>query len=56
MSDQQYVYTTYETGGQSRRSGELESVINEYASEGWRISETIEQDGTTTVLLFERRV
>lgn len=56
MSDQQYVYTTYETEVQRGRLGDLEAVISEYASEGWRLSETIESDGTTVGLVFERQV
>ncbi|MFT4922243.1 MAG: hypothetical protein ACI8XM_001456 [Haloarculaceae archaeon] len=56
MSDQQYVYTTYETEVQRRGIGDLEAVVNEYASEGWRVSETLEEDGTTVGLLFERKV
>jgi hypothetical protein len=56
MSDQQYVYTTYETEVQSGRLANLEAVISEYASEGWRLSETIEQNGTTVSLVFERAV
>jgi hypothetical protein len=36
--------------------GNIESVINEYAKEGWRISETLERDGTTIGLIFEREV
>jgi hypothetical protein len=56
MSDQQYVYTTYETEVQSGRLGNLEAVIGEYASEGWRLSETLERNGTTVGLVFERAV
>jgi hypothetical protein len=36
--------------------GNIESVINEYASEGWRLSETFERDGTTIGMVFEREV
>jgi len=56
MSDQQYVYTTHETTPQDREVGDLEAVVNEYASEGWRLSETLERDGTTVGFVFERAV
>jgi hypothetical protein len=54
MSDQQYVYTTHETQG--REVSDLDAIVNEYASEGWRLSETLERDGTTVGLVFERAV
>jgi hypothetical protein len=56
MSDQQYVYTTHETDPQGREVGDFDAVVNEYASEGWRLSETLERDGTTVGLVFERAV
>lgn len=56
MSDQQYVYTTYQANVKRKNLGDLESVINEYASEGWRVSDTIQEDGTTVGLLFEREL
>jgi len=56
MADQRYVYTTHETEARSRKIGNMESIINEYAREGWRLAETLEQDGTTVGLLFEREV
>jgi hypothetical protein len=36
--------------------GDLEAIINEYAREGWRLTETFQRDGTTIGLLFEREV
>lgn len=54
MSDQQYVYTTHELS--DRAMADMEAILNEYAREGWRLSETIERKGTTTGLLFEREV
>jgi hypothetical protein len=56
MSDQQYVYTAHETDARGHDVGDLEAVVNEYASEGWRLSETLTRDGTTVALLFERAV
>lgn len=56
MSDQRYVYTTYATEVERPNLGDLEGVVNEYASQGWRVSETVEQDGTTVGLLFERKI
>jgi hypothetical protein len=34
--------------------GNIESVINEFAREGWRLSQTMERNGTTIALVFER--
>lgn len=56
MSDQRYVYTTHEIGSQGHQIGDLETIVNEYAREGWRLNETLERDGTTAGLLFEREV
>jgi hypothetical protein len=56
MADQRYVYTTHETDTQRGQLGDLETVINEYAREGWRLVDTIDRDGTTTGLVFEREV
>lgn len=56
MADQRYVYTTHATEARSKKMGNLESVINEYAREGWRLSSTLERDGTTIGLVFERKV
>jgi len=56
MAEQRYVYTTHQTEARSRKIGNMESIINEYAREGWRLAETLEQDGTTVGLLFEREV
>jgi hypothetical protein len=54
MAEQRYVYTTHET--QVRELGDLESVINEYAREGWRLVDTVTREGTTVGLLFEREM
>jgi hypothetical protein len=56
MSEQQYVYTTHEISNPGNRMKDLESILNEYAREGWRFSGTVDQQGTTTGLLFERAV
>jgi hypothetical protein len=56
MADQEFVYTTHATETRSNKMNNIESVINEYASEGWRLSETLERDGTTVGLVFERRL
>ena len=55
MAEQRYVYTTHATEARGRKMGNIESVINEYASEGWRLSETFERDGTTYVWIDLRR-
>jgi len=56
MADQRYVYTLHETEARGRKMGNLESIINEYAREGWRLSESLQRDGTTIGLVFERQV
>ncbi|MEF8814075.1 MAG: hypothetical protein V5A55_09685 [Halovenus sp.] len=56
MADQRYVYTLHETEVGGRKMGDLESIINEYAREGWRLSESLQRDGTTVGLVFERQV
>ncbi|SDJ35808.1 protein of unknown function [Halovenus aranensis] len=56
MADQEFVYTTHATETRSNKMNNIESVINEHASEGWRLSETLERDGTTVGLVFERRL
>lgn len=56
MSDQKYVYTTHTLSNPEREIPDLESILNEYAREGWRFDGTVEQQGTTTELLFERAV
>ena len=56
MSDQRYVYTSHGTTAKSGTVGDLEAVINEYAREGWRLHETLEENGTTIGLVFEREV
>jgi hypothetical protein len=50
------VYTTHEIDTVGQSGGDLEAIVNEYAREGWRLSETTEVDGTTTGLVFEREV
>ncbi len=54
MADQRYVYTTHATEVRGGKVRNLESVINEYANEGWRLVETLEREGTTVGLVFER--
>lgn len=54
MVDQTVEYTTHATQARSNNIDNIESVINEYASEGWRLVETLQQDGTTVGLVFER--
>ncbi len=56
MAEQEFVYTTHATETRSRKMDNIESIINEHASEGWRLSETLEQDGTTVGLVFEREL
>jgi hypothetical protein len=34
----------------------IEAVINEHASEGWRFVDTLENGGTTVGLVFEREL
>jgi len=55
VSDQQYVYTTHELDP-NRGLADLESIVNEYAREGWRLTETVARDGSTLALVFEREV
>lgn len=40
MTDQQYVYTTHGLGAREKKMGDVESVVNEYAKQGWRLAET----------------
>ena len=56
MSDQQYVYTTHAMEVREKKMGDIESVVSEYARQGWRLAETMERDGTTIGLVFEREV
>jgi hypothetical protein len=56
MSEQRYVYTTYTRDTKDERIGDLEAIVNEYANEGWRLTDTLEEDGTTVSLVFEREV
>jgi hypothetical protein len=51
-----YVYTTHRTQADGRKLDSIESVINQHAEQGWRLSETLENDGTTVGLVFEREV
>jgi len=56
MVDQQYVYTTHAMEARGKKMGDIESVVNEYARQGWRFAETMERDGTTIGLVFEREM
>jgi len=56
MADQRYVYTTHATEVRGRKMDNIESVINEYAGEGWRLTDTLQREGTTVGLVFEREV
>jgi hypothetical protein len=56
MAEQEFVYTIHGTGTHGRNMGNVESVVNEHASEGWRLADTVEQDGTTVGLVFEREL
>ena len=49
-------YTTHATEARGRKMENIETVINQYAGEGWRLSETMQRDGTTIGLVFERPV
>lgn len=54
MGDQQYVYTTHAMEASGKKMGDIESIVSEYAGQGWRLAETMERDGTTIGLVFER--
>ena len=54
MANQRYVYTTHATETRPQNVTNTESVINEHAREGWRLVETLQHDGTTVGLVFER--
>ncbi|MFC7074023.1 DUF4177 domain-containing protein [Halovenus rubra] len=56
MAEQKYVYTTHATEARSGKISNIESVINEHASEGWRLAETLSREGTTIGLVFEREL
>lgn len=56
MATQRYVYETHETETRHQSLTAIGSTINEYANEGWRLVDTLERDGTTMGLIFERRV
>jgi hypothetical protein len=54
MAEADYIYTTHVTDTRGGKISSIESVINEHAQEGWRFVETLEEDGTTVGLVFER--
>ena len=54
MAEQRYVYTTTQTQVRGEALNSIESIINEYASQGWRFVETLDRDGTTIGLVFEQ--
>ncbi len=56
MADQQYVYETHRTEVRPSKMESIAAVANEYASEGWRLVETLQVDGTTVGLVFEREI
>lgn len=53
--DQRYEYTSIEIRALSYDDGGIEK-INEVASEGWELKETVEVGGGTTHYIFERPV
>lgn len=54
MGSQTVEYTTHATQARANKVTNIESVINEHASEGWRLVETLDHEGTTVGLVFER--
>jgi hypothetical protein len=56
MSEQNYVYTTHQLSNPESAMENMESILNEYARQGWRLSDTVDRNGTTTGLVFERAV
>lgn len=56
MADQRFVYDVQTTDANSNDPDAIGAVIGEYASQGWRLVETLNRDGTTVGLVFERRV
>ena len=54
MPRQRYEYTTHRTEARPRKLDSIESVIEEHASEGWQLVDTLEYGGTTVGLVFER--
>ncbi|MHB9285574.1 hypothetical protein ACKVMT_00870 [Halobacteriales archaeon Cl-PHB] len=56
MADQEYVYETHRTEVRPSKMESIAAVANEYASEGWQLVETLEVDGTTVGLVFEREI
>lgn len=56
MAEQRFVYDVQETDARSNDPDAIGSVIGEYANQGWRLVETLQRDGTTVGLVFERRV
>ena len=56
MAEPRYVYTTHQTQVRTGKVSQIESIVNEYAREGWRLTETLDADGATVGLVFERQV
>lgn len=55
--DERYVeYTTHATETRGRKMDNIEAIMNQYAEEGWRLSDTLQRDGTTVGLVFERPI
>ncbi len=56
-NEQQYEYKTVEVPVFVRHDIEpIQPVLDEHATDGWRLKETLEMDGTTSALVFERPV
>lgn len=55
MDDSRFEYTTHATAVRGKTLDNLETIINQYAAEGWRLSDTLQREGTTVGLVFERR-
>jgi len=49
-----YEYTTHRTTVSAQKVSSVEAVIEESAAEGWRFVETLDAEGTTVGLVFER--
>lgn len=50
----EYEYATHRTTVSAQKVSSVEAVIDEYAAEGWRLAETLDAEGTTVGLVFER--
>jgi hypothetical protein len=50
----EYQYTTHRTTVNAQKVSSVEAAIEEYAGEGWRLVETLDAEGTTVGLVFER--